>query len=170
MPWYASFGGFVLCSRDAGIDIELEGVRFEQIVPAKRAYATVRTITPGRLEEVSPREIGGYLPFYTARGRPPDFSERYAGPPAPGDYSRNVDGMRVVGACADSEASLVALSRSRPVGDEILELVFVMKVGPQGARVRRAYIDYLADGEPMTLKLRWDMVACGDAITSRRLC
>lgn len=50
---------------------------------------------------------------------------------------------------------------------EFTELFFVIKTSRAGAHIKRAHIDYTADGAEYRLTTAWEMLACGSAIRER---
>jgi hypothetical protein len=88
----------------------------------------------------------------------------------PGAYETTVHGWQVDQTCEETAALERQLSAGEVPRAPLKELMFVVTAGPEGAKVDRVDIDYLADGRPMTLRLHWEMVSCGDATTGPHTC
>lgn len=168
--WTGTFGGFVLCAQESGRRIEVQDVRYQAGVEPVEVVPTVRTTTPESLRGLEPRRRQDYLPTYTALGSPPGFDEPYVDLVVPGDYSTVVRGWRVDQSCEQTAALERQLSGGRVPSRPLRELMFAVTAGRQGARIDRVDIDYLADGRPMTLELRWAMVSCGTATVTPDTC
>ena len=88
----------------------------------------------------------------------------------PGGYTAQVRGLSLTQSCAATGAAEHSLALGRVPAEALHELVFTLHVGPRGGRVDQVDIDYLAGNRPMTLRLDWQMVACGSSITDPTQC
>lgn len=143
-PWTATFGSYLLCVDEPGARIVLQGVGWRAADDA----SPLKVQTPLRIVD---RTTKSTLPFGAVAGPP---WKPYSGNPHPGDYLDNVAGRSITRTC-DFDTK------------EFTELTFVLEVGEQGADVPEAWVDYLADGEPRRLMIRWRMIGCGDAVAAR---
>jgi hypothetical protein len=87
-----------------------------------------------------------------------------------GRRPRGVGGLHVEQGCDDAEDQGGALPDGNRGEQQLTELVIAVKAGREGAHLRRFHIDYLRDGEPQSLEVNWDIVACGDAVTDKDAC
>lgn len=145
-PWYATFMGNTLCVHEPGVKIELRGAGWRVASDAKplAVHAWLRMVD---------RTTKPTTPYGALDGTPwKPYSEK----PLPGEYTDKLAGRVISQSCAERTHK------------EFTELLFVVKVGKQGAEVPQAWVDYLADGEPHRLMIRWRMAACGEAIAARR--
>lgn len=59
-------------------------------------------------------------------------------------------------------------SRTAPTWTEapcgFTELLFVLRVGDAGGLIDRVWVDYQVGGEEYTLRIEWQMIACGESI------
>jgi len=153
-PWYASFGGSLLCSREPGSEIELQRVRYDATVEPEDVEVLLRAVPPmdGSMmdERIEWAPLGGVL------GRHQD----YANGGHRGDFSSRVAGAVVDQSCEDAAQ----------IGAAFTELVLELRVGESGARIPTAYVDYTADGEPHTLRIDRGVVACGGVIRDEVSC
>jgi hypothetical protein len=160
-PWHVSFGHFVLCSKAPGADIELEKVTLDDVrVRPLATTVLVRSVASSDFPKPGRTIPTRLQPFYSARGAAPDFTEPYADPAPAGRYTSRVAGTRVTRTCAET--------KERVGGYD--ELVFVFEVGDEGSRVDSFKIAYRAAGTSYTLRVPWNMVACGSAIPQRNIC
>lgn len=169
--WSVTFENFVLCKTESGPDIRLQGVRLdtdESTAPLSVA-PMLRTFTLEEVASASPHHRSDYAPYIGALlGRPP-FNQVYAaGFGGAGDYTPVIDGTEISQTCAETGAAQGALDAHRVPATPFTELVFVMRVDRDGGTVRRAWLDYTADGQPRSLLINRQMTACGRAV--RRHC
>jgi hypothetical protein len=162
-PYWVSNGDWMLC--DAGRDdgqnpdgtITITGVRpvFGEREPLEvRTY--LRTVTPRQVAEDQDAPRYSYGPYIAALGRPPHFAQSYAAGDGPrGHFRRGVAGTVVDLGCDETSSAASASGRGRAPAHRWLTLVLAIKVGPEGARVRRTLVDYEIDGEPHTLRIDW---------------
>lgn len=162
-PYWVSFGDWVLCdtSRDAGpVDdqVTIIGVRFVtgRHKPLDvRVY--IRTVTPRQVAAHPHQPDGNYSPFTSKLGRAPTFQQPYADHDwvPRGHYTRRVAGTSVLPGCdqalTDANADLEGKVPQHPWAG----LVLAVKVGKNGARVRRTLIDYKDGTGAHTLRIRW---------------
>jgi len=160
-PYWISVGDWRLCdtARDAGSptdEITVTGVRY---VMGRRepleVRAYLRRVTPHQVAAHPRADPGNYGPFISALGRPPGFIERYARWAYPGTYTRAVTGTRVARGCDETEADALADWRGEIPDHSWLSLVLAVKVGADGARVRRTLIDYTVGTTSRTLRINW---------------
>lgn len=159
-PWYGSFGALVLCRTDPDTQIRLQRVRYVT-GPAEPREVTVllRHVRPGQLTRKGARDRAeDSMPVASAIGFPPRFS----GSGRPGDgytpagtFTRRISGVPVRQDCGQDETKT-----------GWTELFFVLEVDERGGEIPRAALDYLADGKPYTLRLEWEMIACGRAVST----
>lgn len=168
--WTGTFGGFVLCATEPGTRIEVQRVRHKASIKPVNVVPVVRTTAPDTLRGLKPAQRQEFLPTYTALGSPPEFAEPYAEVKLPGVYSTQVRGWRVAESCEQTAALERQLNQGRVLSGPLKELMFVVTAGLRGARVDQVDIDYLADGRPMTLRLHWTMISCGEATTDPDTC
>ncbi|MGW3118459.1 hypothetical protein ACWDBW_15195 [Streptomyces sp. NPDC001107] len=143
-PWAVTFGSYLLCSTD-GAPITIDGIRYRTPVKPKSVSLKLRTVTPQLWKATV--DAG---PIGAALGTPPHFQNRKA----PGDYRDARAGSRITQSCADQDKE----------GSGFTELLFVLDVGRQGGYIDTAWIDYHVHGDPYTLRLEWEMVACGSRV------
>ena len=168
--WEGTFGGFVLCVRDPGAMVKLQRVRWRTSGGPVKVVPHVRTVLPSKLRSLSAHQREAYLPTYAALGSPPEFAQPYAAARLPGDFSDKVTGLQLTQSCQATAAGETSLTRGRVPAVPLRELMFTLQVGRRGGLVNEVDIDYLAGKRPMTLRLHWQMVACGSAITDPRQC
>ncbi len=144
-PWYGSFGSYMLCSTEPGTRIELQGVSWKAAAdaPPLAVETWLRSVDRVKKHAISVTGITGF-PW-----------EPYQGKPVRGDYSDHIAGTVINQDCADLDDK------------KFTELFFVIKTSKAGAHLKRAYVDYLADGEPYRLVINWEMITCGEAIERR---
>lgn len=140
-PWNATFGSYVLCSA-GGADVEIEDIRYSAPVGPQDVTFALRTVS-AKDRASSP----AVTPVGAALGRPPNL---HSGP-LPGRLADAGAGSRVTRSCADEDEE----------GAGFTELLFVLRVGESGGWIDRAWIDYRVHGRPYTLRLDWQMIACG---------
>lgn len=159
-PWHVSFGHYVLCSREPGVEITVEDVALADVPAQPRGVEVlVRTVSPDDFP-TSGAIPTPLQPFYSARGSAPDFREPYADPAAAGSYTTEVAGTKIEQTCDETKGRVEGYK----------ELVFTFEVGDEGSRVDAFTIDYSADGRPYRLRVPWNMVACGTAIVEKDIC
>ncbi len=146
-PWTATFGGFVLCSRDEPVRVVAARVRSD--VPARSARALVHVTGPQGLANGALSTLGA------VRGSPPYFEEPWA------TYAPT-------GAFYEPPGTLVDSPCSQRVVTTTTELLVSMEVGPSGGRVRDVELDYVVGDTTYTTRLRWRFVACGTATPDSR--
>lgn len=146
-PWFGTFGSYVLCVHDPGVNLELRGVGWRAADDAQ----PMEVRTPLRVVD---RTTPATTPIGAVRGTPGNSS---GWKQFPGRYDDRIAGRRVTQLCKDPD-------RRR----EFTELLFVLKVAERGADIPEAWIDYTADGEDYRLMIRWRMIGCGSAIEARR--
>lgn len=146
--WFGSFGGMVLCSREPGVAIELNEVRPHIAAQPLEVEALLREVPREAHRSGDPQS---WAPFYSAQGRPPaDFATG----PHLGTYAQLTRGQSVEQSCSD--ISDPASSRT--------ELVMVLEVDARGGHLRGIDIDYTANGVHRTLRVNWQMAACGSEV------
>lgn len=150
--WYASFGSYDLCVTEPGARTELTGVTWEAADEARPL-----AVTPWlRMVDRTTKPTGGFVGVVGLPWKPVEDE------PYPGEYTKKIAGTVITQACAN-------LNRdgNPDVEREFTELVLVVKAGKQGADIKRAFVDYVADGDPYRLVINWRMIACGEVIEAR---
>lgn len=151
--WHGGFGSYKLCVHEHGVQIELQKVGWRVATDAPPLQVETRL-------RIVDRTTKPTTEFIAVDGLP---WKPYTTEPYPGTYSDEIAGRKVTQLCSDLKQE----HEGRPNQPEFTELVFVMKVGEQGGEVAEGYVDYVADGEPYRLVIRWKMIMCGTAIESR---
>ncbi len=160
MPWYGSFGAFILCSTDPSADIVLEDARIDSTLAPLSTSTTVREVTPTDLKKATAATRDDYTPFATSLGRPPDFNESYAGMGAAGTFIAELTGVPITQSCAQAAED----------GRGFTELIVTIEADEGGADVSGVYVDYRADDRPLTLHIDWRLIACGSKVTEPDAC
>ncbi|WP_247597764.1 hypothetical protein [Streptomyces sp. RKND-216] len=142
-PWTGTFGSYVLCSTTGSV-IEIEDIRYHTTVKPLDVHLMLRTVS-GKTRAADPA-VG---PLGGAIGEPPDLPDGRL----PGRFEKAGPGTRITQSCADEDRSTSGFT----------ELLFAMKVGEPGGIIDRAWIDYRTNDHLYTLKLEWEMIACGMA-------
>lgn len=168
--WTATYGSFGLCRWTPGPPITIERVRIKAPLPPRSVEFLTRTFDPQVLAGLSDRRRADYLGFYTATGRPPDFSGPKGSGPIPGDYQDNVPDLVVSQTCAEMRRATRMIGAGPPPTVAPTELIFVVGVGPRGADITDAYVDYRTGGREYSLHMRWELVACGTALARTVWC
>ena len=165
--WSVTFENFVLCKTDSSPDIRLQGVRLdtdESTAPAS-VVPMLRTFTLEEVKSASPHHRSDYAPYLGALLGKPPFNQDYAASfGGAGDYTRVIDGTQISQTCSETDAARGALDGHSVPETPFTELVFVVRVDRDGGTIRRAWLDYTADGLPRTLLINWQMTACGRAV------
>ena len=152
-PWAASWGTFLLCSTEEDIGIVLEDVRFTAPVQPLELSAWIRTVTRADFARGTATVKDSYYPFAMGAGSPPEFDEPYVKVPLRGSFEEGVSGVPVSHRCG-----------SQPIEFGFEELVVTLTADRGGAQVSDVYVDYQADGAPMTLHIQQLLTACGPDI------
>ncbi|WP_282701105.1 hypothetical protein [Streptomyces sp. CC219B] len=159
-PWYANWGDFLLCAREAGDEIVLQSVVYEVDPEPLEVKTYLRTVRPDEIkfnDDGTPSDES--LPFISAEGRPPAFNY---GEPQAGTFTSRVKGHRITQSCKDVDDR---------EANGYTALVVAMKVGEQGGRIPTASINYTVNGREYALDLEWAMTGCGTKTTTpRELC
>ena len=153
-PWYGTFGAFILCAQNQADRIELERVTWRAA-----ADAAPVELTPW-LRSVN-RQTEPTTPAYGVSGLPWEPGDME---PLPGSYTDEISGVEITQSCSDLKEGYDVETESQP---EFTELMLVVKSAEEGAHIERTYVDYLANGKPHRLTIRWEMVTCGTVIESR---
>ena len=141
--WQGSFGGLLLCVTDEESGpVRVDRVRYEFAVPPQISQTWVRTV-PERAEQ-HPGTPNDWAPFYGLLGAPGAFRTATIR----GDFTPFAGGLEVSDPCQQAAVAFT-------------ELVTVLGAGPAGAWSRGVLIDYTADGNEYTLRVRWEMATCG---------
>lgn len=161
--YWISEGDWVLCdtARDNGSpteDITITGVRHVvgKLKPLEvRAY--LRTVTPRQVARHPRKPTGVYAPFVATLGRPALFRQRYADHRwAPrGTYTRAIAGHTVLRGCDETMDDALADAIGEVPEHAWTTLVLAVKVGHDGARVRRTLVDYTVGETAQTLRINW---------------
>lgn len=154
-PWYATFGSFMLCLQQGHAPITLESVTWDVADDG----ATPLKVTPWLRHVDKTTEPAG--PASSFIGLPWEVESR-GGRGLRGTFSERIAGVEITKTCADLDAE-----RKKSNQPEFTELMFVVKTAREGGHLTRAYIDYLADGEPYRLVINWEMVTCGYVVEQR---
>lgn len=169
--WFGTFGAFVLCRKNDAIRIELERVRYRIAERPISVTPMLRSFSLAELQPLSRSARADFNPVLAALGRPPRFDQPYATELSmPGNYTSTIAGLEITPTCKEKLAAEDALSTGRIPSTTFTELMFVLEVDRDGGRVDKAFVDYLANGKPRTLRLDWEMAACGSAIQNQNLC
>jgi len=140
--WRGSFGGLLLCvTADESGSVRVDRVRYEFKVRPRASRTWVRVVPHRGERPGSPNE---WAPFYGLVGGPGAFQTTTIR----GDFEPLNRDLEVSDPC---QAGALAFT----------ELVTVLETGPDGAWSRAVLIDYTADGDAYTLRVPWEMVACG---------
>ena len=165
--YWATFGAFLLCTRTAGEVPVLQRVDFlDGDAKPVAARAVLRVVSPQYVRAHPHLPVDDLALMGFDLGSPPRFSESYAGPSAPGDYSHPIRGFRVATTCPQAWAI-----GSRPGEGRIprwtqVELMVAVKSRPSGSVVKGIDIRYSVAGHSMSLPVRWELVNCGPAVAS----
>jgi hypothetical protein len=164
MGYKATFGAFILCSRRPGVVPEIEGVTPQPGSPAPISFHAVLRLVTGRYVSRHPDDTTSeFAPIGFTLGSPPDFSESYAGLPAPGWY-RPVEGYRVSTGCRDAKQAVGNVGPETGPRYSIAELMVVLTSGPSGGVVRSFTIDYRVGSRQYHLPVHWEVANCGSAV------
>lgn len=146
-PWTASFGTLLLCVNKSGQRVRIEAVRAEP-APTPLALRHMLRVVPPK----AARPPGFSWPsYYSAIGAFPGKEKKpYGGVLRP-----------VEGAVVDQPCAEVRSTSDRGYTDLLTELT----VDRRGSKVTRTYVDYTSGGRRYTLVIRWEMTACGTAIS-----
>lgn len=150
--WFGTFGSFLLCSSQPGAYIELEGVswRSSADAPPRHVEPWIRVV-----DDRTPPA----LPARSTRGLPWNLSSEY-----PGKYSRQIEGRIIDQPCSElTEDSHPEVGAPR----RYTELLLAIESDSNGAHVRELYIDYRAGGKAYRLVVKWNMITCGQVISTR---
>jgi hypothetical protein len=170
VPWNATFSSFVLCSTLPEVTIALQRIRVREPVEALDTTFYLRSVSLADVDKTPPKDRSNLQTFYTALGRPPNFSDAYSTIDAPpGEYSTGIMGTSISDTCDAVEDFSLDVSLDRPPKSGFTELEVAMKVGAAGGKISKLFIDYLADGQPYTLRVDWAMIACGSQV-SKSMC
>lgn len=155
--WSGSFGAITLCARETDRTLQLQRVRVDTAdTQPHEVRVFLRTVPPAG-DATATAVPGSSDPFLSTLGRPPHFADNPFGDRYGGDYTTDLAGIEVTQSCDP-----------RPGPESgYQELVFTLAVGLQGGEVRRAWVDYTADGKPYASRVKWRMVACGDSYPAR---
>lgn len=172
VPYYATFGDYVLCNRENAHSITIDGVRVDDAQdPAIAVDVYVRTVTPSQVPSDPGTDLLEYAPFISALGSPPNFHQPYVKDYRPrGQYSRHIEGLQITQTCEQANRGAAEASSGRNPTSPYTSLVFSLKSGPEGGVVKQFFVDYTIDGHPSTLRVNWEMVACGSHITDPQIC
>jgi hypothetical protein len=145
-PWTASFGAMPLCVRKQGEQVRIERVRALVRGRPVRLRHVLRVVPP----EAEQRPGFSWDAYYSeAAPFPGNDAKPYGG------TLRPVKGAVVEQSCARRKAG----------DDGYTDLLTELTVDGRGAMVRRTYVDYTSGGRHYTLVVRWEMSACGTAMT-----
>lgn len=158
VPWYGSFGSFVLCARYPGDRISLRDIEYEADVEPLEVRTYLRTVRKSQIafgdDGSRTAETSG---FVSALGRPPKFDDLDG--QAVGTFTSKINGHLITQSCEDAADQ----------ANGYTELLFVMKFGKEGGHVPRASINYVSDKGPADsgqyiLDLKWAMTGCATKI------
>lgn len=139
--WSGTFGSYVLCST-SGADIEIEKIRYRTPVKPVSITPQLRTVS----KELRTSNPGiGYLG--SSLGTPPNLPERKL----PGTYQDATSGTHIRQSCAQENVE----------GTGFSELLFVLNLDKRGGIIDRVWIDYRVEDSLYTLRIDFQMVACG---------
>lgn len=148
VPWYGTFGSFVLCSTQGGT-ITIDDVRYVVKIVPLSVTPVMRSVPGGQGSQLR-------APVLARRGQPGHFESVPHG--LAGHLTDNVAGTKISAPC------------DQPVQAPYTELLTVMKLGSKGGWVRESDIDYTYGGEHYRLKVPYDLLGCGTAIKSDQYC
>lgn len=144
-PWTATFGTLILCVRQQGERVRIEGVRTEMGGKALKTRHVLRVVPPARY-----RPSGfSWVPFGSSMRAFP-FREGETVPY--GGAVRRVEGAVVSQTCASARDARV---------NGYTDLLTELTVDRRGAEVKRTMIDYTSRSKRYTLVVHWQMTACG---------
>lgn len=169
--WSATFEDFVLCVTDPSTSARIQDVGYA-VVPGKDPVSftpMLRTFNLERVRSASPKHRKDFATYFGALLGQPPYRQSYAADfGGAGRYTRKVSGAVIDQGCDEANVANSLVSGGRVPAASFTELVFVMRAGARGAAVRKAWVDYVADGVRRRLLIRWNMVMCGSA--TRRSC
>lgn len=143
-PWTGTFGSYLLCST-TGEAITVEGIRIRTPVEPINVEQKLRKVSQkARSADPALTYLGGSL------GAAPDLPDGRL----PGSYQPFEPGVRIEQNCSDLDRSSASFT----------ELLFVLRVGDAGGLIDRVWVDYQVGGEEYTLRIEWQMIACGESI------
>ncbi|KHL16077.1 UNVERIFIED_CONTAM: hypothetical protein LK11_18275 [Mumia flava] len=144
-PWFATFGWANPCTTTGDL-IVVDDVRYQfKVTPL-----SVRTLA------FDARRWRGTTGIGSTKGTP---QAQLASDEVRGKILGPAEGFKVTVTCGEASQS----------EDQLLQLLTVLKAGARGAEVTDYLIDYTAGGKDYTLKVNWQLVACGTA-TSPNMC
>lgn len=144
--WWATFGGFVLCTKDPDRHPVVERVRFETSSPQSREINSLFRHIPPESEWVKADKYGeeiAWLPMLALVGRP---SDRFDGRQTLGGTISPLPEGPITRECSD-------IRFKEPFKESLVELIVEARIGPEGACIRKTYVDYRVGNDLYTVAL-----------------
>lgn len=148
--WWATFGGFVLCTEERGRYPVIEGVRFEANPKPVDINPLFRHVPP-ESEWVKNDKHGdeiAWIPMLALVGRP---SDRFGGRETLGGTITPLPEEPIKRDCSDLRFK-----------EPLVELIVEAQIGPDGAWISKTYVDYRVGDDLYTVALDAFLGGCGE--------
>lgn len=148
VPWTGTFGALLLCSSEPGSRIEIKAIR-TSASPAPISTTHLLRSVPVEAERTGPKDLE-WNPIYSVKGTYPHYT----------------DGTVLGGTVTSDIQTTVTQPCDGPDGTshKFTELLTEIRVNREGGAVRATLIDYTVGDQWYTLKIPWQMIACGTAV------